>query len=46
MAVRRFVWRACYEALAKRVSTPDWRVYELWLCSREPRCRRAAVEVV
>lgn len=24
MAVRRFVWRACYEALAKRVSTPDW----------------------
>ena len=24
MAVRRFVWRACYGALAKRVSTPDW----------------------
>jgi SAM-dependent methyltransferase len=24
MAVRRFLWRACYEALAKRVSTPDW----------------------
>ena len=24
MAVRRFVWRTCYEALAKRVSTPDW----------------------
>jgi ubiquinone/menaquinone biosynthesis C-methylase UbiE len=24
MAVRRFVWQACYEALAKRVSTPDW----------------------
>jgi SAM-dependent methyltransferase len=24
MAFRRFVWRACYEALAKRVSTPDW----------------------
>ena len=24
MAVRRLVWRACYEALAKRVSTPDW----------------------
>ena len=24
MAVRRFVWRACYEALAKRVPTPDW----------------------
>ncbi len=24
MAVRRFVWRACYEALAKCVSTPDW----------------------
>jgi SAM-dependent methyltransferase len=24
MAVRRFVWRACYEALAKHVSTPDW----------------------
>jgi SAM-dependent methyltransferase len=24
MAVRRFVWRACYQALAKRVSTPDW----------------------
>ena len=24
MAVRRFVWRACYEALAKRVATPDW----------------------
>jgi SAM-dependent methyltransferase len=24
MAGRRFLWRACYEALAKRVSTPDW----------------------
>jgi SAM-dependent methyltransferase len=24
MAVRRLVWRVCYEALAKRVSTPDW----------------------
>jgi SAM-dependent methyltransferase len=24
MAVRRFLWRACYEALARRVSTPDW----------------------
>jgi SAM-dependent methyltransferase len=24
MGVRRFVWRACYEALANRVSTPDW----------------------
>ncbi|HEX6760458.1 MAG TPA: class I SAM-dependent methyltransferase [Propionibacteriaceae bacterium] len=24
MAVRRWVWRACYEALAKRVPTPDW----------------------
>ena len=24
MAVRRFVWRACYQALAKRVSTPEW----------------------
>jgi SAM-dependent methyltransferase len=24
MAVRRFVWQACYEALAKRVPTPDW----------------------
>jgi ubiquinone/menaquinone biosynthesis C-methylase UbiE len=24
MAVRRFVWRACYQALAKRVSTPGW----------------------
>jgi ubiquinone/menaquinone biosynthesis C-methylase UbiE len=24
MAVRRFVWRACYEALAKHVSTPNW----------------------
>jgi SAM-dependent methyltransferase len=24
MGVRRFVWRACYEALAKHVSTPDW----------------------
>jgi ubiquinone/menaquinone biosynthesis C-methylase UbiE len=24
MAVRRLVWRACYGALAKRVSTPDW----------------------
>jgi SAM-dependent methyltransferase len=24
MAVRRFVWRACYGALAKRVSTPEW----------------------
>jgi SAM-dependent methyltransferase len=24
MAVRRFVWRACYEALAKRVPTRDW----------------------
>ena len=24
MTVRRFFWRACYEALAKRVSTPDW----------------------
>lgn len=24
MAIRRFVWRACYGALAKRVSTPDW----------------------
>jgi SAM-dependent methyltransferase len=24
MAVRRFVWQACYETLAKRVSTPDW----------------------
>jgi SAM-dependent methyltransferase len=24
MAVRRLVWRACYEALAKRVQTPDW----------------------
>jgi SAM-dependent methyltransferase len=24
MAVQRFVWQACYEALAKRVSTPDW----------------------
>jgi SAM-dependent methyltransferase len=24
MAVRRFVWRACYEALAKRVPTLDW----------------------
>jgi ubiquinone/menaquinone biosynthesis C-methylase UbiE len=24
MAVRRFLWQACYEALAKRVSTPDW----------------------
>jgi len=24
MAVRRFVWRTCYEALAKRVSTSDW----------------------
>jgi ubiquinone/menaquinone biosynthesis C-methylase UbiE len=24
MGVRAFVWRACYEALAKRVSTPDW----------------------
>jgi ubiquinone/menaquinone biosynthesis C-methylase UbiE len=24
MAVRRFLWRTCYEALAKRVSTPDW----------------------
>jgi SAM-dependent methyltransferase len=24
MAVRRFVWRTCYEALAKRVPTPDW----------------------
>jgi SAM-dependent methyltransferase len=24
MAVRRFVWRVCYEALAKRVPTPDW----------------------
>jgi ubiquinone/menaquinone biosynthesis C-methylase UbiE len=24
MAVRRFVWRACYGALAKRVPTPDW----------------------
>lgn len=22
--VRRFLWRVCYEALAKRVSTPDW----------------------
>jgi ubiquinone/menaquinone biosynthesis C-methylase UbiE len=25
MAVRRFVWRACYQALAKRVSTPQWK---------------------
>jgi SAM-dependent methyltransferase len=24
MAVRRFVWRACYETLAKRVPTRDW----------------------
>jgi SAM-dependent methyltransferase len=24
MGVRSFVWRTCYEALAKRVSTPDW----------------------
>jgi SAM-dependent methyltransferase len=24
MSVRRFLWRACYEALAKRVSTPGW----------------------
>ncbi len=24
MTVRRFVWRACYGALAKRVPTPDW----------------------
>jgi SAM-dependent methyltransferase len=24
MAVRRLVWRTCYEALAKRVPTPDW----------------------
>jgi hypothetical protein len=24
MAVRRFVWRASYEALAKRVPTSDW----------------------
>jgi SAM-dependent methyltransferase len=24
MAVRRFVWRACYETLAKRVPTSDW----------------------
>jgi hypothetical protein len=24
IAVRRFLWRACYEALAKRVSMPDW----------------------
>ena len=24
MAVRRFVWQACYETLAKRVPTPDW----------------------
>jgi len=24
MAIRRFLWRACYEALARRVSTPDW----------------------
>jgi SAM-dependent methyltransferase len=24
MAVRRFLWRACYQALARRVSTPDW----------------------
>ena len=24
MAVRRLVWRACYDGLAKRVSTPDW----------------------
>ena len=24
MAVRRFVWRTCYETLAKRVPTPDW----------------------
>ena len=24
MVVRRFVWRACYEALAKRVPTSDW----------------------
>ena len=24
MGLRRFVWQACYETLAKRVSTPDW----------------------
>jgi hypothetical protein len=24
MAVRRFMWQAFYELLAKRVSTPDW----------------------
>ncbi|HET8914821.1 MAG TPA: class I SAM-dependent methyltransferase [Propionibacteriaceae bacterium] len=24
MAVRRFVWRVCYESLAKRVPTSDW----------------------
>ena len=24
MGVRRFVWRTCYEALAKRVPTADW----------------------
>jgi ubiquinone/menaquinone biosynthesis C-methylase UbiE len=24
MTVRRIVWRACYETLAKRVRTPDW----------------------
>jgi ubiquinone/menaquinone biosynthesis C-methylase UbiE len=24
MTVRRFLWRTCYEALAKRVPTPDW----------------------
>ena len=24
MSVRRFIWRACYGALAKRVPAPDW----------------------
>ena len=39
MTVRRFVWRACYGALAKRVPTPDWAFMNYGYAARGGRCR-------
>ena len=46
MAVRRFVWRACYEALAKRVPTPDWAFMNYGYARHDDKCQPTAVEVV